>query len=489
MTIEFGKKEVTYEDAKLFLGGLIGKWVYIRNVNDISGEASQQAGIYSKIRISNFIINDDELLIYGKDDQDRCFISGEDIISWQLDEYELLVVLENNHVYSRLYIRRYAPNMHNRYEDILYTNKNIVICEGKTDWMHMKRALKRFRLDGKYSDIDFAFFETEETIGIDKLKKICDYNSIFESNYFKIFVYDADNIEINKMHEGKKFVYHGNNVYSIVLPVPSFRNESPDISIENYYSDDEITTSDIHGRRLFLKKEFNQEGYLRNSPNIKDINFRKHSLHGSSYIIDDKVMKYENVNGIDTSSDNYEINIALPKSKFAKYIYDEVPPFDKFGYQNFKLVFDVIREILSLERKGQFVVKQDGILNRIEVQKGIYVCEYNTGVLIMEIHSDIPVFLSDKGKSSTFALDMHYKEGCFVIDVLYDCGTVSIFLDSNNSIVTFLEEKVKSSSNRMELYYTDKDFIRGVELFKDDIYSVVIERELDKYYQDIQTKK
>ena len=55
-------------------------------------------------------------------------------------------------------------------------------------------------------------------------------------------------------------IHLGNNVYAVCIPIPKHRIQTPEISIEHLYSDEEIKTFD-GSFRLYMGNEFNKNGY------------------------------------------------------------------------------------------------------------------------------------------------------------------------------------------------------------------------------------
>lgn len=159
------------------------------------------------------------------------------------------------------------------------TGKALVITEGATDWKHMKAACYALKRDEKCSDLleepNFEFFQYEPAnskeesefmieMGNKALCAMCEAYSKIPQKRKLIFVADRDDKETNKKLCGDgEFKDWGNNVYSLVLPIPTHRLETPNICIEHYYSDAEIKTlhtEDEIGRRLFLGNEFDDRG-------------------------------------------------------------------------------------------------------------------------------------------------------------------------------------------------------------------------------------
>jgi len=217
----------------------------------------------------------------------------------------------------------------------------LIITEGKTDWKHLKAALKKLKDQGYFKGLDVQFKEYEDEIqmGDESLLKTCDAISKIKQQQPIICIFDRDNTKVIKKisgQDGKAYKDWGNNVFSFALPVPDHRQDNPDISIEFYYKDSEIKQSDSEGRRLYIGNEFDQKSTWHISEELvcKDRN----KIGKSNSIIDDGVF------GKDKK------NIALPKNLFAKSILDEESEFKDFDVSEFNKVFTIIEEIISLRR-------------------------------------------------------------------------------------------------------------------------------------------
>lgn len=228
----------------------------------------------------------------------------------------------------------------------------LLITEGPTDWKHMKRFLEKFKIDNPNFNLNFLEYEPanskiEDVIKIDmggqNLLAMCRSFSKVSLGRKFIFIADRDDPKIVKefSSENKEYKDWGNNVYSIVLPIPDHRIETPSICIEHYYGDREIKTKfmckDGVYRRLYLGNEFDELG--------RGINERllctKRNICGSDSIkiidgsSDCKVVSF------DASDKN---NYALSKSLFEHKIKIQK---NDVAYKSFEKLFKVIYDILN----------------------------------------------------------------------------------------------------------------------------------------------
>jgi len=212
----------------------------------------------------------------------------------------------------------------------------LIITEGKSDWKHLKKAKEKLNIGD-----NFVFYEYDTDMGDKELLKLCKAYTKLPNDKPLIFIFDRDNSQIIKevCNEGKDFKSWGNNIFSFAIPIPERRKDYERISIEFYYSDEEIKKEDSYGRRLFLSSEFREKsGLHKHSPNIKIGNatkLKEITEEKKSKIIDSDVFNEK------------DENIALSKSDFADYVFKDIPPFNSFNFDEFRKIFDVIKNILN----------------------------------------------------------------------------------------------------------------------------------------------
>lgn len=237
---------------------------------------------------------------------------------------------------------------HEQLKECLNTlTKPLVITEGKTDWKHLKSALVKLQAQGKFTDIpefDFLEFEDEIEMGSSHLKTYCLQRAKVTNEKKIICIFDRDESNyVKEMNPSatdplSTFRKHTNNVYSFCIPNPSHRPNHQYITIEHYYTDDELLTKDSNNRRIYLSSEFSEKGKHKTEPNLRHGNYNKIK----AYIEMDKskVVEYDVFDENDT-------NIALPKSDFAQYILNNQSDFEQFGVSQFEAVFTILDSILK----------------------------------------------------------------------------------------------------------------------------------------------
>lgn len=211
-----------------------------------------------------------------------------------------------------------------------------VKTEGKTDWKHMKCAEERLIALGYSFGCAINFEEFEDDRGDKELAKICITQSRTPNDKPMIFVFDRDNLQdkdIKKVVDPLiNYKPCGNNVYSMAIPIPTHRRDTPNISIEFYYKDEELQRQDKDGRKLFLSNEFQHSGMHKTLQVFcHDINRIKNT---NISIIDSRVID------IKTNDD-----VALTKNNFVEYIRNQQDGFNDFDFTEFTNIFRIFSQI------------------------------------------------------------------------------------------------------------------------------------------------
>lgn len=245
------------------------------------------------------------------------------------------------------------------------TGKPIIITEGSTDWKHLIAAYNGLSVIPEYKElfenlsIDFFMYEPANSpkeaeykveMGNTALVSMCEAYAKMPQKRKMIFIADRDNHDTNKKmgKEGGSYKDWGNNVYSLILPIPDSRKETPDICIEHLYSDEEIKTEYIENnipRRLFLGYEFNSKGVSKDLGKMCE----KKKICGPGKIAIIEGSSGEKVYDLFADDD---INYALSKMQFAECVLEKKEGFENFDFKNFIDVFKIISEIVSNDDDG-----------------------------------------------------------------------------------------------------------------------------------------
>lgn len=140
----------------------------------------------------------------------------------------------------------------------------LIITEGKTDWQHLKLALAALRAAGQYVDLDVEFLEFGDDLSMNdtKLAQMCEHVASLPVMRNTIFMFDRDNPTYVQKMSGAPNSYKkwSDRVYSFCIPTPPHRDGYEKISIEFYYSDEDIRTRDPEtNKRLWFSNEVRGE--------------------------------------------------------------------------------------------------------------------------------------------------------------------------------------------------------------------------------------
>jgi RNA-directed DNA polymerase len=215
------------------------------------------------------------------------------------------------------------------------TDEIHIYTEGVTDTKHFETALKQLKKNNEFTGLNLVL-KTPKKTGSAPLKSLCENLSEAPQKQLTICIFDRDEPATTKDMGGSSANYrdHTNNVFSMLIPVPEFREKNEPICIEHLFKDETIRTKDPQGRRLYFKHEFDNLGCHEEDQNL----FCRASK--GTLIYDDNV--------IDVTQKK---NVALPKNKFAEYISSGAPPFCNVDFSGFRGVFSQIIEIAALYKK------------------------------------------------------------------------------------------------------------------------------------------
>jgi hypothetical protein len=226
----------------------------------------------------------------------------------------------------------------------------IIWTEGKTDWQHLKHALRALKIR---TLLDFEEFE--EHLGDDQLLKQCKALARVAQARSTIFVFDRDRGDVVREVEDPSHGYKawGNNVFSFAIPIPSHRSALSGVCIELYYTDQELQTSDRDGRRLFLSSEFNaRSGRHLSLPQLSIGQKGKLAAAARANVV--RVIDSEVFN-------EHSQNVALSKAEFAGNVSAGSDSFGLFSFEPFRRLFALVETIL--QRSGERLDLSFGDLN------------------------------------------------------------------------------------------------------------------------------
>ena len=206
---DYGFCKISKEKAIEYVKTLKNKWIYIelnhylKKMENLSDCTSNR----NKLKCSDIRIFNGSLEIMGQEDNDRLYVRLEKLIQSEISEknetIKLIISYETHR--SVIYLKEFIPNKERLINTIPNINENLIITEGKSDWKHLKSAFSELKKENLYRDLDFKFFEYENSLsefnnsiinqnlqGSSTLLTICEYNALFKNEKIRIFVFDAD---------------------------------------------------------------------------------------------------------------------------------------------------------------------------------------------------------------------------------------------------------------------------------------------------------
>ena len=461
------------EEARKFIRETEGKWIYIKF--NYQGDNSI-SGVYTKLKVRN-IEELDTIYIYGEEDKDRLTISWNEIMQIEMTPAndEMLIKIPK----VDIYIKKYQPII-NSINSLPVIDKHIIVTEGKTDWKILKAALAYFNAEGRYLNLDISFLENdgEIEVGNKTLQKIRDYNAIFHNNKLRIFIFDPDVKEIIEEHkdDSKSYKYWKNNVYSFILPIPKFREDTPLISIENYFSDEDIKTIDDQGRRLYMAGEFDKETGRHKED--KEIITLASISDIDNHIIDSRVFRISDMNITRKNAHSYEPkkNVALSKNDFANNILEKRGNFSNVKFDSFTLIFDLIEQIFE-----EYYKKND---SGEEISKGVYLEQDENGFASMflriGLQNEVARELKKSGMISQeiICLDEELRIKLGIEKEGGDYIYVEIPIKYSDKLKDFINRKIINCFNRIYLQVFDESGTqhKSCELFSGEEANILLER-------------
>ncbi|WP_294483366.1 AAA family ATPase [uncultured Ruminococcus sp.] len=225
-------------------------------------------------------------------------------------------------------------------------NQVIIFTEGDTDKILLEKALSKLNIT------DLQILITPASTGNGNksdsaIKSLLEniQNNPCASNNIIIGMFDRDSntklkntrnesTELNKV----EYIKMGKTIYAFSIPVPHNRPEEDQISIEHYFTDEEIKTPNEQGQRLFFGNEFLANGNCVNvDEDYNYINARK-TINSIKIIEHEQNSYVTNMRG--------EGDYSLSKRRFAEAIRDDHEGFNNFDFSEFNKIFEIIRKII-----------------------------------------------------------------------------------------------------------------------------------------------
>lgn len=232
---------------------------------------------------------------------------------------------------------RYAERYHNLSKQISESSRPLIITEGKTDWKHIKSAIKALKID----DFPGDFLEFEDNMGDNTLLRLLQDMAKVSPARMIIGIFDRDNPQLlaELLADGSNIhVFLKHKVYGVVLPLKNQEIYGESISIEHYYKKEDLLKTDSNGRRLFLGSEFYKSGNSRDGKYQTKFSGIAHKVANNG-IIDEKVFIAEDLEQANS--------VALSKGKFTELIYKEDQFAQEFDFSSFKELLQILKDLCA----------------------------------------------------------------------------------------------------------------------------------------------
>ncbi|MCA6085166.1 AAA family ATPase [Candidatus Endomicrobiellum agilis] len=229
--------------------------------------------------------------------------------------------------------------------EINSAGKPLILTEGKTDVMYLKKAKEVLGIED--CDIDFSerkdSKDSKDSVGDVELRKLLKYVSKIKPGRKIIGIFDRDNDEIVKDIEkdDNEYKKYSDEVYAFCIPFAD-QGYGDSISIEHYFRKEDLCKEDENGRRLFLGDEFYESGNSKNGKFQTNTASLKNKIEKNG-VMDEKVYKNKDLKHADS--------IALSKGEFASLVTNNAEFIEDFDFSNFNLIFDKIKRIIQIIRK------------------------------------------------------------------------------------------------------------------------------------------
>lgn len=259
-----------------------------------------------------------------------------------LDNNGIICFPKNTRIYNEVYEMMINENQQYayKYNDLLSKikdkHKPIIITEGKTDYRHIKNAIKVLNR----TDIDIDFLEIPNDWGDSKLQTMLENLSKLKQKNIVIGIFDRDSkkfLEYLDVDNQQYKTYGNSNVYAFAIPLVNEDLYGESISIEHYYKEkDLLKEEETTKRRLFLGSEFYKSGNSKNGYYQTKISNIEHKVKING-IIDDKVFLHDDL--------EQNKNISLSKNAFTQLV-EENEQFNKdIDFSDFNKIIDIIAKI------------------------------------------------------------------------------------------------------------------------------------------------
>lgn len=251
-----------------------------------------------------------------------------------LDNFGVYKDPTSNELYREVY--EMLVNDNERFRDSYFSLKAqiekgelpLIVTEGKTDILHLKSAKDNLGIVD-----DYEFFDVPGDWGDSKLKALLEQISKLPQKRKVIGIFDRDVASIVKDVEGagEPFKDYGNNVYAFCIPAPEGREQYENISIEFYYSDEDLKREN-QGKRIYFDNEVQLIVSAQNQAK-------------KSYVVRDLPASDEELTKKIFDKDVAKMATAHSKAVFANLINSNQAFSEGVDFDRFNLIFSIIKKI------------------------------------------------------------------------------------------------------------------------------------------------
>ena len=206
----------------------------------------------------------------------------------------------------------------------------VILCEGKTDGIHLKAAWDYFVRQGEFVDLNLYFHTYPDQVKPSNgaLNTYCKTANMNPDKSFRICLFDNDDKRFVFSDENHPYQYWGNNTYSCNLPQPQHRNFK-EVCIEFFYTDEDLAIKDTKKRRIYISTEFDPDTTRHKTEMV--FCSAKNKLNDKHPKILDCSINDANGNNVAISKNDFAQNIAQHKGAFAQVHFEYFRPiFERF---------------------------------------------------------------------------------------------------------------------------------------------------------------
>jgi hypothetical protein len=218
----------------------------------------------------------------------------------------------------------------------------LLLTEGKTDAMYLRKAIEKLELNA-FSNWEIKEISSGETTNNGVLLRFLNdlQTNRVHTNRLVIGMFDRDvsfDVNVNGQKYNilsESYIKMGNNIYDFAIPVPHNRPQKDQISIEHYFTDNEIKTEQ-NGKRLFIGNEFEKTGVYKGDEEL----FYK---AGAKVFNTIKIIEHETNCFVTNHEGNNDYS--LSKAIFANNVCTNSNGFTNISFDEFHKIFAVLNDI------------------------------------------------------------------------------------------------------------------------------------------------